>query len=329
MRVGCAVALLLAPALAACLGPPGPGFDPVSASSPLKSLCAPSIVEPCTRLAPSDGAHLEAWVATHPTATEFALLTWTERAPDGGSARVWASTTADGGRTWRPEELHDPALAARGYAFDSSATILPDGTSLVVYGGENQPGEARITAARSTNRGASWTYHVLADDARPPTLPCPVGPCVPHGWDYMQVASAPDDGHAFVVAPWHPGRGVALWRSDDGGRTWGGRLVAFPNAAARGAYSWPRVAAGPDGLVVVLLMGIPGFVQVAVSRDGGDSFETPTPILSEDPSTGEGQDRVLYGAAVTDKLHRWETPDREFAYPPEWRDVHYFPEGRA
>lgn len=256
--------------------PPTVDHDPGTSAAWVADCALASDVSviPCVRiLDPDGGSDLEASLAAHPTDASQVLVTWTSRT--GPRADVWAAVTEDQGANWTVTKMENPDLgsdlpASSRYAFDTIATYGPDGRAYVFFGGQTQraadylpePND-RITIASSADGGETWTYDLVTED-----------PGV-FLWDAMDMAVAPDDGAMYAVAQSVSLRGVWFWKSPDGGDWSEPRPISI--LPADGYAYWPRVAAGPDGLVVVTAKTIATEPLVAlVSHDAGATFERVT-----------------------------------------------------
>lgn len=226
---------------------------------------------------PGPGRDTEVSLAVDPDDSDRVVVAWQE-----DIRRIWAAWTEDAGRNWTVELLRDPAappLDSPQEGFDPTARIGPDGTMYVLMGGIATPApgvslSGGITLARRADD--AWSFHHVDD----------LGP--PHLWDAMHLAVAPDSGDLYVVAQSIDHRGIGFWQSSDGGDSWS--VLRFPQlenpqGAPRlvqdGFDYWPRVAAGPEGLVLLVtkaLLSQGDQIRVTVSLDGGDTFGPVTPL---------------------------------------------------
>lgn len=287
-----ASSLLLATLLlAGCVSGPPATLEPAAGAPEAWPALVPSCAPPAA--APPDGGvcvqwlgdpaerNLEASLAVSPVDPDTVLVAWTvrEKGAVWSNARVLAGITTDGGRTWRTTVLNDPSVedlpVAEGYSFDQRALFAPDGTALVLYGGEMQriatvaDGISRITLASSKDGGESWSYSRVAE------MPAVT-------FDYFGFAAAADTGDLYVATVELVSGGVWFWRSLDGGASWEGPKPLYASAVApHGIHRVPHVAAGADGFVIAVTiaaldtgMGATAAGTAAlVSRDGGASFE--------------------------------------------------------
>lgn len=272
--------------------PAGPGPCDVGERVALSGgLCAAVVGAPYER-------DREVSLATHPTDPQTVLVTW-RQGEIGGEAHILTGYTTDGGATWRVTTLenrgHDPpgGESLDSYGYDSIAAFGADGTGYVLYGGDRTGAQAfdRLTLAK-TRDGATWSYSMVYEG--------PIGVASP---DYPDLAVAPDGKHVFVVtysvtlAP--VSEGVWLWTSDDGGVTWSLPRVILPASALQHHYA-PRITAGEDGLVVIATNTIspepssegvspndgPTAAWVAISRDGGATFDPPRNVRDYEQGSG-------------------------------------------
>jgi len=141
-----------------------------------------------------------------------------------------------------------------------------------------------IVTYRSVDGGASW--HPGGRPAQPTAGPAGDDVTVAFGGDGRGYVCAARSGHGANVSYASPdaNRGVYVWRTDDGGRTF-----SPPLTLVEGGYSdHPWVAAGqgpgPYGRNVYAAWGA-GASHTALeftrSTDGGVSFEPPRRVLAE------------------------------------------------
>ena len=229
---------------------------------------------------PGPGRDMEVSLAVDPRDSDWVLVAWQE-----DIRRIWAARTDNAGRTWRVEQLRDPVgppLGTSQEGFDPTAAIGPDGTMFVLYGGVAGPAPGAgiaggITLARA--KGRDWSFHHLDD----------LG--TPHLWDAMHLAVAPDSGALYVVAQSIVHRGIGFWKSIDRGDSWS--LLRFPQAenpesaaqtSSDGYNYWPRIAAGPKGLVFLHTKAVSSSgdqIRATVSLDGGENWGPVTPLTDE------------------------------------------------
>lgn len=226
---------------------------------------------------PGPGRDTEVSVAVDRRSPDRVLVAWQE-----DIRRVWTARTVNGGASWRLERLRDPAAVSESGGqdgFDPTAAFGPDGTPYVLMGVTNVPGA--ITLARL--EGSGWTYH-------------PVDPLgVAQLWDAMHLAVAPDTGHLYVTAQSILHRTIGFWRSSDGGTSWTqlrAPQLESPAGAGRvvqdGFEYWPRLAAGPQGRVLLLtkaLLNDGQHIRANVSYDAGTTFG-PTTVLTDGEVAG-------------------------------------------
>lgn len=222
---------------------------------------------------PGPGRDTETSLALDPRDPHRVLVAWQE-----DITRIWTARTEDGGRTWHVEVLQDPdthSLVFGQEGFDPTAAVGPDGTMYVLMGVTETP--AGLTLARLDED--EWNFHpvdVLGDA---------------HAWDAMHLAVAPDTGELYAVAQSIAHRGIGFWQSSDRGDSWS--VVRFPQAetphgaaqlAQDGFDYWPRVAAGPGGLVLIVtkaLLNGGSDIRTTVSSDGGETFAPLAPLTDE------------------------------------------------
>lgn len=289
-----AIGLLLAGCLEENLPSPVSDFEP---GSPWVRDCVTvsAPVHDCLRF--FNGEHrgenqTEVSLATYLADSDKVLVSWR----DLGPGNVRAAVTHDGGKTWVVSTLRNPAVMSAPevsqISFDPTSVFLQDGTPAVLYAGENPYygttvageelgyiGSDRFTFAWSPDAGSTWRYQVVSG--------------IPGGLfhaDFMHMAVAPDTGRLSVVAMmfFYPAvalvpEGTWLWTSDDNGRSWSvPQRLELPTDV----HFSPRIAAGPDGVLVVVTYG--GLrtwmsaldpvsskgVFVTLSRDAGATWTT-------------------------------------------------------
>ena len=229
---------------------------------------------------PGPGRDTEVSLAVDPRDPDRVLVAWQE-----DIRRIWAARTNNAGRTWRVEELRDPAgppLGTSQEGFDPTAAIGPDGTMYVAFGGVATPAPGLGTAGGITlarTKGGGWSFHHVDD----------LGP--PHLWDAMHLAVAPDSGALYVVAQSIVHRGIGFWKSVDRGDSWS--VLRFPQAenpesaaqtSSDGFNYWPRIAAGPKGLVLLHTKAASSNgdqIRATLSLDGGENWGPVAPLTDE------------------------------------------------
>jgi hypothetical protein len=208
----------------------------------------------------------------------------------------------DEGRTWSPPvTIVDSGIDDRNPAFGQAA----DGALVVGYWHTtdydekgrydprlNRPVETRVT--RSPDGGRRWSP--------PERLPLaglewgsPYGKIValPDGTLLMAIygdrASSPGES---TVSP-GSNQESHLYRSRDGGRTWGD-----VSCIAAGGYNETALLRMPDGRLLAAVRGIGGDTSVCASTDGGDTWSRPRRLLPENHHPADllhlGGERVLF-----------------------------------
>jgi hypothetical protein len=173
------------------------------------------------------------------------------------------------------------------FFLDSHATFAPDGTAFCeVLGG---PGENQsdLWIYRSDDGGRRW---------QGPTV-------IPSGFDFPRLVADMDGGQPrlFVAvasygdrpifgAEKRPGYGCAIFRSDDGARTFSAVNFLAPTTLRHQPFDSPLIL--PDGRLLVGFQDYPtgltpeetrekvahGRAYTASSGDGGKTFSTPAPV---------------------------------------------------
>lgn len=135
----------------------------------------------------------------------------------------------DRGATWRPSA---PIIGAG----NIQAAIVPrrDG-SLVAYMRDNGPPPKRLQVAESRDRGETWTAGVDSE--------------IPNPGSGADVIALRDGTWAFIGNDTENGRhSLAVWLSDDEGRSWKARRhLELTPADAGGSYGYPSLIQSRDG----------------------------------------------------------------------------------
>jgi hypothetical protein len=211
-----------------------------------------------------------------------------------GVAGRWAAFSTDGGRTFTPVQPAgeggrgggDPSLAFddKGNVFFSFLSILKNG--LPSYWGHG-PGANGIWVRRSPDGGKTWDkepVEVMAWKGDEPDIKLEDMPRI---WSDTQPKS-PYRGNLYVAwIEWQLEQSIVLFsRSTDAGKTW-----SKPQRISTKA-GWPRDDNGsvvgiigtvaPDGTqYVVWNEGLN--ITLAISRDGGKTFDPSHPIFDVGP----------------------------------------------
>ena len=189
----------------------------------------------------ADGREIDRIAAEH-VPMEYPADAWradpaTGLAPDGrlfaaASGRLYSS--GDGGLSWEWRPISFDGMESVG-----GFGVLPDGTLLLLYGTPRQENSVRdFAVARSTDGGASWE----------PGKPFDISPYTGSpGSDGNKICVLPD-GTAIVAACLRNGNGIVdhdgtelpldqqgihdyVYRSADGGKTWGDRTLLARDSA--------------------------------------------------------------------------------------------------
>ncbi len=261
-------------------------------------------------------AHYEVLVAAHPTDASR-LLVGSMFQPGGapGASGSIAYVSHDGGDTWTPTLETPPAAFAGSFSGDPAVAYGPDGeayfvASLLAPG--SVAADRRMLLYRSADGGDSWTGPL---------------PFTYSDREYIAVdqSAGARRGRVYVVGNGRVGPGagsLAGFYSTDGGSTFvDSRVPRLPATPVMG-----NTVLLSDGTVVALFSAIvertgaaPGddamhaLLRIAVSRDGGASFEAPVdiapvalvsgrkgghnntsnlPVLAVDPSSSAYRDRL-------------------------------------
>ena len=211
-----------------------------------------------------------------------------------GVAGPWAAFSTDGGRTFTPvrpageggRSGGDPSLTFddKGGLFYSFLSI--DRNGLPGYWGHG-PGANGIYVRHSADGGKTWDREPVAVMAWKGDEPEVKLEDMPRIWADAQ-AKSPHRGNLYIAwIEWQIDKSIVLFsRSTDGGKTWAAPYristkAGFPrddNGAVVGIIG----TVAPDGTQYVIWNeGLN--VTLAVSRDGGQSFEPSRPIFDVGP----------------------------------------------
>jgi hypothetical protein len=221
-------------------------------------------------------AHVEPWVAAHPTdPSKLIAMATTRRDVDGGygagglSAALYASS--DGGHSWtgpvrpHPAEVggQDPIV---GYGLRGTAYAV----SLV--GGPS----ATMWVYRSEDGGLNWDAGVKTRQADHQRMAVDLGTGKYAGRAYLAA-----EGREDPATRADSGRAAYVWRSNDDGRTWLPPVVAGKNQDARIRFHVVALQVLSDGTVALFMLRRPppgdGVIPtqdilLSTSTDGGVTF---------------------------------------------------------
>ena len=206
---------------------------------------------------------------------------------DGGAEARFLSVSSDRGATWSTPRPIDPELQSRtagppSAAFGKIGLVYTVDMTSPSYAGAPSPSikcqQGQTTCAvfaTTTDKGVTWTRRVMK-----------VGD-VPDGFSGAITAADPSRPDRFaVLLTTKSGAAMAVWVTEDGGRTWQERSTFAP---PRGTFSKQWIAYGPTGALGVVWR-TPNTnggadVTAAVSRDGGGTFKT-VPLATGVPTGG-------------------------------------------
>ena len=213
----------------------------------------------------------------------------------GAAGGRWAAYSTDGGRTFTPVQ---PAGSEEGrsggdvsLAFDDKGRVFLSFLSiekngLPSYWGHG-PGANGIWVRRSPDGGRTWDKDAVAVKEWKGQEPDIALEDMPRIWADTQ-PSSPHRGNLYIAwIEWQIDKSIVLFsRSIDAGRTWSAPVRISTRAG------WPRDDNGavvgiigtvaPDGTQYVIWNeGLN--VTLAVSRDGGKTFEPSRPIFDVGP----------------------------------------------
>ncbi len=247
------------------------------------------------RLTAAPGAHVVTITPPGQTGSEPAIAV-NPNDPNQvvGAAGEWAAYSTDGARTFTPVRPAgengraggDPSLAFddKGQVFLSFLSIQRNG--LPGYWGHG-PGANGIYVRRSPDGGRTWDKEPVAVLAWTGAEPEVKLEDMPRIWADTQ-SKSPYRGNLYIAwIEWQIDQSIVLFsRSTDGGKTWAkpqriSTKAGYPrddNGAVVGIIG----TVAPDGTQYVIWNeGLN--VTLAVSRDGGRSFEPSRPVFDVGP----------------------------------------------
>jgi hypothetical protein len=212
-------------------------------------------------------AHVEPWVAAHPTDPNK-LLAMATTLRDSDARFVAASyTSADGGESWRGPIRPHP-LESQGQDPIVGYGRLGTGYAVLLVSG---PAGSAMWIYRSPDGGLTWDTGVKTRQADHPRLAVDYGTGRYAGRAYL-AAEGREDPSTRVTAR----RAAYVWRSEDDGRTWLGPVVAGRNPD--GGISVKALEVLSDGTVAVF-MSRQG-ISLSTSSNGGVTFNSPRTIVT-------------------------------------------------
>jgi photosystem II stability/assembly factor-like uncharacterized protein len=199
--------------------------------------------------------------------------------PAGTPLQVVMDTTADAGQTWMSVLLPPVKGSAGSPTFvGTSISVVDDSVAFVLLNLFEPSGTGRPPIYTTADGGAAWTA-------------LPRGPA---GATWVRF---------FDRSNGWTGKGTALWRTTDGGRTWAPQALPLPaglnpRAALQGDPRAP--VRTPDGrLVFVCFFLQPQVAAFFTSADGGATWT----YTASSPTTGPGSDIEPVAAAIIDGDH--------------------------
>ncbi len=234
---------------------------------------------------------LEPYVAVSPRDPRNVIVTY--HRPNGwGSehhldmhASAHVATSLDGGASWSvaPHTTHDGYVRS----LDTAGTFDVHGHAFLIYltldqiGGATRNGEF---LHRSLDGGRTWSNPPLALVERPQIPNDPVFEHMPKIYADNH-AGSPYKGHVYaswdriIGDPYVGDSAMAFVRSTDDGRTWSKPMVVGRHTGGQVHHS---ETVGPDGTVYVSFIHHKdgnGQVMLTSSHDGGQTFDSPRPII--------------------------------------------------
>ena len=249
-----------------------------------------------SRLARAPGAHVVTITPPGQSGSEPAIAV-NPKNPDqvvGAAGGRWAAYSIDGGRTFTPVQPAGEEGRAGGdvsLAFDDKGGVVLSFLSiekngLPSYWGHG-PGANGIWVRRSPDGGRTWEKDPIAVKVWKGNEPDIALEDMPRIWADTQ-PSSPHRGNLYIAwIEWQIDKSIVLFsRSTDGGRTWSAPMRISTRAG------WPR---DDNGAVVGIIGTVAADgtqyvvwneglnVTLAVSRDGGKTFEPSRPIFDVGP----------------------------------------------
>lgn len=198
---------------------------------------------------------------------------------DHATADIAARVSADGGRTWSPEDRILVPNEGRCNVMSASLLRLADGRIALFYLRKNGLQDCRLWMRTSSDEAATWSEPVLC-------IPAP-GYFVVNNDRVVQLAS----GRLVVPAAFHrarregddfrgdalDNRGIVMFfLSDDAGQTWreSQDWLAFPGKCRSGLQE-PGVIERRDGTLLGWCRTEDGWQYESESADGGETWSVP------------------------------------------------------
>lgn len=174
---------------------------------------------------------------------------------------IQVAWSEDGGATWPVNAYLSPLSSPLDAVYHPDRQWLGFGEGETMYLTYNQI-PSGIWLARSDDGGKTWGGWVRAAQLENRRGIGQSGPPVVDGQGRVLVSACAQA----------PSSTVAVFASDDGGRTFQRRDVT----GSRGCSWFPVLAAAPDGGVVAAWHDGEGGVHASVTRDGGETWSAPT-----------------------------------------------------
>lgn len=199
--------------------------------------------------------------------------------------KTYISSSHDGGDTWATTLGTTTAQGVLGWALPSAGVVMPDGTVLFAWSGQERNGGAKgpvnLYVTRSTDGGATWQTILVDRSQSAPSCGC--GAYAFYGAQMALAVDSTGRVHALYnlsPSPFGPAR--ILYRTSDDGLTWS--TPRDLSAAPGGANNvFPAIAAAGSDVRVAWMDDRSGAFRVYLraSGDGGATFGGET-ILSAD-----------------------------------------------
>jgi BNR repeat-like domain len=194
-----------------------------------------------------------------PTDKRFVYATWWRFNLLDATGPSMFTRSTDAGRTWEPaRQIFDSGSGPLNQTIGNQIVVEPNGDLInaFMWITGDPPGEYRIVAIRSNDRGRTWgPAHTIAEPASLPLTTDPRDGALVRGGEIIpDIAVDPRKGKRRLYAVWQDTvftgqTQIALSRSHDGGRTWSAPVRVSQNPDTQ-AFT-PAVEVNRGGHVAV------------------------------------------------------------------------------